>query len=313
LLVFQGDTSHVKRSHYAWTTHALYFTPLTWVVLAGCQDLAASSFVMLEPPALVATQPGGSSMESAPSSIGPGNQAPTPIRVAQPTVTTSSTEDATSAAPGVAEPRTMAQARMLLLKATACLEANDLQGAATVLERYLHAFPDAVMVRMQLGELFFKQAFFEKAQQQFNAALAEVVDPGLPVSCRLHAHSRLVDIATHQKDRFSEELHRGIGLALLAELRLQETALSQGVTAQQFLGKARSALTKAKKLSTCDARPSLYLVSVWQMMQQQGNAHSELAQALLLSHLTRLSAYEQMRLAQCAVELHSEQHISLTR
>jgi tetratricopeptide (TPR) repeat protein len=303
----------VKRRQYSWTTQALYLTPLTWIALAGCQDLAASSFVILEPPALVALQPDGSSSESVPPPVGPGNRASTPTRMAQPTVSPSPEAKATSAAPGSAEPRTMAQARALLLKATACLEANDLNGAATILQRYLHAFPDAVLVRMQLGELYFKLSQFDDAQRQFQAALAEVIDPNLPMHCRLHGHSRLVDIASMNKDRFSEELHRGIGLALLAEMRLQETTTSKAVSTQELLGKARLALIKAKKLSTCDARPSLYLVSVWHMMQQQANAEHELAQAMLFSHITRLNAYEQMRLAQYAVELRSENHISLNR
>jgi len=285
---------------------------MTWVALAGCQDLAASSFVMLEPPALVAMQPDGSSMESVPT-IGPGKPVPTPSRKAQPTEMSSPSEKATSAAPGLAETRTMAQARTLLLQATACLEANDLSGAAVILQRYLIAFPDAALVRMQLGELCYKLTRYDEAQLQFKAALAEVIDPELPMHCRLHAHSRLVDIATMQKDRFNEELHRGIGLALLAELRLQESTTSQGVSTQELLGKARVALQKARKMSTWDARPSLYLVFVWQAMQQQGNAQRELTQALLLSHITRLNAYEQSRLAQCALELPTENHISLNR
>lgn len=207
----------------------------------------------------------------------------------------------------------MAQARVLLLKATACLEASDLTGAATILQRYLHAFPDAVLVRMQLGELYFKLSQFDDARHQFQSALAEVIDPELPMHCRLHGHSRLVEIASMNKDRFSEELHRGIGLALLAEMRLHETTTSKAVSTQELLGKARLALIKAKKLSCYDARPSLYLVSVWQMMQLQANAERELAQAMLLSHITRLNSYEQIRLAQNAVELHSENHISLNR
>ena len=267
---------------------------------------------MLEPPALVAMQPDGASTESVPT-LRPGNPVPTPTRMAQPTVMPSPSENAASAAPGSVEPRTMAQARTLLLKATACLEANDLIGAASILQRYLLAFPDAVLVRLQLAELFFKMARYDEAQQQFKAALAEVIDPELPRHCRLHGHSRLVDIATQQKDRFSEELHRGIGLMLLAELRMQEATTSQGVSTQELLGKARVALQKAKKLSSYDARPSLYLVSVCQAMQQEGNAQRELALAQLLSHITRLTAYEQMRLAQFAVELRSENHISLNR
>jgi tetratricopeptide (TPR) repeat protein len=285
---------------------------MTWVALAGCQGLATSSLVMLEPPALVALQPDGSSGESVPP-VGPGKPAPIPTRKAQPTEMFSPTEKATSAAPGSSEPRTMAQARLLLLKATACLEANDLNGAAVVLHRYLQAYPDSVLVRMQLGELCFKLDRNEEAQQQFKAALAEVIDPELSLQARLHGHSRLVDIALIQKDRFSEELHRGIGLALLAELRLQETHTQSGVSTQELLGKARSALQKAKKYSVSDARPSLYLISVWQMMQQQGNAQRELAQAQLLSHVTRLTPYEQCRLAKCALELRAENHISLNR
>lgn len=267
---------------------------------------------MLEPPALLAMQPDGASTESAPT-LQPGNPVPTPFRMAQPTVMLSPSEDAASAAPGSTEPRTMAQARTLLLKATACLEANDLVGASSILQRYLLAFPDAVLVRLQLAELFFKMARYDESQQQFKAALAEVIDPELPRHCRLHGHSRLVDIAAHQKDRFGEELHRGIGLMLLAELRMQEGATSQGVCAQELLGKARAALQKAKKLSSCDARPPLYLVSVWQEMQQEGNARRELTLAQLLSHITRLTAFEQMRLAQLGLELRSGNHISLNR
>lgn len=251
-------------------------------------------------------QPDGSSAESAPYPVGPGKRASTPTRMAQPTVRPSTEASTTSAAPGSAEPRTLAQARALLLKATACLEANDLPGAVTILSRYLHAFPDAVLVRMQLGELYFKLSQFEEAQRQFLSALAEVIDPELPLHCRLHAHSRLVDVASLNKDRFSEELHRGIGLALLAEIRLQESTINNSVSAQELLGKARLALVKAKKLAPGDARPSLYLVTVWQMMQQHNNAQHELAQALLLSHLTRLNAYEQMRLAQYTLACQSD-------
>lgn len=288
----------------------MYLTPLAWITVAGCQGLATSSMLLLEPPALVETSDNDNSQESA-SSTRPGNLTPTPSRQAQPTDKSTQHDPAPSAAPGLSRSKSMAMARTLLLQATARLEHNDLTGAAVILQRYVQAFPDAAMIRLQLGELCFKLDRTEESQHQFLAALDNVLDPALPLHCRLHAHSRLVDIASLQKDEFNEHLHRGIGLALLAERRMQESTSTAGATVQELQGKSRTALMKAKRLAPLDARPSLYLAGLWQSMQLIGNARSELQQAQLLSHLGSLSAYEELHLAQLAIELQIQKHISL--
>lgn len=217
-------------------------------------------------------------------------------------MSSASTEKLPSAAPGLYEVRSAAQARALLLKATASLEAKDFDGAAIQLERYLKAYPDSALIRLQVAELHFRQAHFVDARRQFNQALAEVIDPELPLHCRLHAHSRLMEIASEQRDRFSEELHRGIGLSLLAEHRRNEQS-QEGVHVQELLGKARLALEKAERLSPRDARPALYLISVWQRMQQHRNAGLALEQARHLSFGTRLNPFEQVQLAQWTLTL----------
>lgn len=171
-----------------------------------------------------------------------------------------------SAAPGPAETRTAAQAKTLLIKATAALEAQDHPLAASHLRRYLQVYPDAVLIRMQLAELYYQLSRFSDAEEQFRSALGEVIDPALPLHCRLHGHSRLMELAQERTDTFNEELHRGIGLVLLAEHRQNQKPSGQMVNSAQLLGKARTALVKAGEVSPKDARPALYLTSVWHSM-----------------------------------------------
>lgn len=238
--------------------------------------------------------------ESVPP-LGPGTTVPTPTRLAQPTLT-STMEKPPSAAPGPAEARTSAQARTLLLKATAALEAQDFQAAASALHRYVLLYPDAALIRMQLGELRFNQHQLDEAEVQYRAALGEVIDPPLPLHCKLHGHSRLMEIAAERHDRFLEELHRGIGLLLLAEHRLATPNKENMVSGEQLLGKARTALVKASTLSPTDARPALYLTTVWHLMLQPANANSAYDKASQLSTLSSLTATEQLWLAQWGLE-----------
>lgn len=291
----------MKRRHHPWFTQALYLTPMTWVTLTGCQGVAATSFDLLTPPAIYVAPAPDEAHESAPT-LGPGTTVPTPPRLAQPTLNIASTANASSAAPGPSD-SSIALARSLLLKATAALEKNDLPLATVSLRRYLQAYPDSVMIRMQLAELYFKQEQFSLSFQEFQTALAEVADPPLPLHCRLHGHSRLMELAVEKGDRFGEELHRGIGLVLLAEHRASKKDEETMASAEQLLGKARASLVRAGYASPLDARPSLYLTSVWHQMQQPSNAKAAWEKAMLLSHFSRLSAQEQLQLAQWGIVL----------
>lgn len=291
----------MKHRHHRWLTQFLYLTPLTWVAIAGCQVLATSSFVVLAPPALIDPRESGGCSESAPN-LGPGTRVPTPSRLAQPTLSAATGEKPVSAAPGLSDARQAAHARTLLLKATASIEEKDFSTAARHLEQYLLSYPDSALIRLQLAELRFRDDRFDDARKHFQQALAEVVDPELPVHCKLHAHSRLMEIAGQLHDRFNEELQRGIGLLVLAEHRQTQSSTASEVSSQELLGKARTALTRAAMMVPGDARPSLYLAAVWHAMGQHSNALHSLRQSQSLAFKSRLTASEWMQLALWDVE-----------
>jgi hypothetical protein len=90
---------------------------------------------------------------------------------------------------------------------------------------------------------------------------------------------------------------------LLAEHRQNQKPSGQMVNSAQLLGKARTALVKAGEVSPKDARPALYLTSVWHSMRQYANAKASLEKAQLLSHLSPLTAQEYMELAWWALVL----------
>lgn len=266
---------------------------LTCGALVGCQDLGTSTFVMLQPPSLPVDM---DAVESVPT-LGPGKPASAPSRLAQPTVSPLPGQTPTSAAPGFSEVRKAPLARTLLLKATAALEAGELAGAARLLNEYLQHFPDSAMIRLQLAEILFRQSRHESARLHFLQALGEVVDPELPVHCRLHAHSRLMEIASVEGDRYNEDLQRGIGLLVLAQHRQTVASSESEVTVQELLGKARAALSRASRLAPGDARPALYLAAVWQVMGQHANALHSLRQAQAMSLNSRLTSQEWLQLA----------------
>ncbi len=274
--------------------------------------MAVNSFVVLAPPALIETEQGGALQESV-STLGPGKPEPTPSRLAQPTLTATTLETPPSAAPGLSETRTQALAKTLLLKANDALLAKDNDRATRYLQNYLDIYPDAALIRLQVAELCFRRAALEESRKHFRRALGEVTDPPLPVHCRLHAHSRLMEIAAEQGKRFDEELQRGMGLTVLAENRQQESPDKPGTSAQELYGKARLALERAALLSPGDAQPPLYLVTVWQGMQQTRNAHLAFDQARRLALGSSLSPYDQLKLAQLGLELTPVQHTSLKR
>jgi len=278
------------------------------MVCAGCQGLVTDSFVLIEPPAITLAQEADEVGEQVPT-LGPGTTAPASTRLAQPTMKLALKTDPGSAAPGAEETRSLASAKTMLLKATQALEKNQLPEATIILSRYLQAFPDATLIRLQLGELYFKLQQFERSRLQFQTALGEITDPPLTVSVQLHGHSRLMELAAENKDRFTQELQRGIGLLILARHRLLAPANTTGATAQELCGKAQTALQQAAELSPADARPFLYLALVWRMMHLQGNADCALECALTRATSTSLSEVERVMLAELNMHRQSN-HVS---
>jgi hypothetical protein len=274
----------------------LWTAPLAWTLATGCQG--PLDLTLVSPARLESDSPSDLPAPASSSTLGPGKPAPTQDRLAQPTLITTHTDWTPSAAPGAGEP-----SKRLLALAAARLDDRDPDTAALYLQRYLRRHPDATVVRLQLAELYFQQKRFEEARHQFDTALCDCdeMDP-LPVRYVLHGHSRLVDLAAQSGDAFDEALHRGIGLVVLAEKRLEDSS-PQEVAPILLYAKARAALHTASRARPTDARPHLHLIPAWLGLHQFANARTALARAQSLALTAPLSPADAARLARWGVEL----------
>ena len=118
------------------------------------------------------------------------------------------------------------------------LKSGDEQAAIKHLQAHVSERPDAVMVRAYLAELFFVSGDGTNARKQFAWFLrdAERVGGSSARTHRVHAHTRLMELAQELDQPAAEARHRGVGLVLLAEPWDRkspewETTLSQAVVA----------------------------------------------------------------------------------
>ena len=118
------------------------------------------------------------------------------------------------------------------------LKVGEDQAAIKHLQAHISERPDAVMVRAYLAELFFKSGDVTNAQKQFAWFLRDTERFGGTAAKehRVHAHTRLMELAQELDQPAAEARHRGVGLVLLAEpwdhnTVEWETTLSQAVVA----------------------------------------------------------------------------------
>lgn len=177
-----------------------------------------------------------------------------------------------------------------------CLERGDLPAAASHLEAHVREHPDQVIFRAQLADLLARLERLPEAQAQFEAVAASAQD-GPPVlqKERVHYHTRLMEIAQERHDDYAEDLHRGIGLYLVAA-RLAAHDGDAGEI-ERLRCKAALALQEAQARRPDDARAAWYLYQVWSQLDQPRPAAKALRQAAAAAPFSALTPVEARDLA----------------
>ena len=140
-----------------------------------------------------------------------------------------------------------------LTLAAECLQRGEKQAAAGHLESHVRRHPDQPMFRAHLAELLWKLDRGTDARAHFERFVADAQDGAAPVRGHLvHCHTRLMEIARDDGDRYAEAFHRGAGLLRLAEQ-------GGGDAGEEVLCQAVKALIEARDLRPGDPRPLVYL------------------------------------------------------
>ncbi len=173
------------------------------------------------------------------------------------------------------------QKRSHLSLAAAYVQQGDEAAAAGHLAEYLKAFPEHHVVRAHYAELLLRLHRPREARAQFERFIADVQDdPELGPKHLVHCHSRLMEIAEDEGDEYTEHLHRGIGLYLLACERAGLPDPEDGdLSVESVLCKAAAELTMAHLTRRDEARPCWYLYAVWSRLDQRQPALRHLREA----------------------------------
>jgi tetratricopeptide (TPR) repeat protein len=180
--------------------------------------------------------------------------------------------------------------------------------ALVQLRHYLRVHPDHFLIRWHLADVLVRLAQPTEARQHLERYLVAVQNrPNLEGDPVLRCHTRLMEIAGQQGDRYAEHLHRGIGLLILAERKaeLGGDRKAAGGTAgkrsiEELLCKSAAELTLARLERPDEARPAWYLHRVWLALGQRQSAERWLRMAGRLATPGTLSPAEMaaLRLAQ---------------
>jgi tetratricopeptide (TPR) repeat protein len=161
-----------------------------------------------------------------------------------------------------------AQARLSL--AAAHLALGEEKQALPHLKGYLDARPEHFLIRLHYGELLFRLEYVEEASDQIERVVRDVQEyPKLADDHLVGCHTRLMEIARELGDAYAENLHRGIGLYLLARKRAEVGDERGQLVAQEMFCKAAAELTLARLRRPDEARPCWYLHGVWSQLSQR--------------------------------------------
>lgn len=128
------------------------------------------------------------------------------------------------------------------------LERGDRASAARGLENYVRQHPDQPLFRAQLAELYVQLGRDHEARYHFERFIAQASVTNRSLRAyRVHAHTRLMELAQRRGDRFAEEYHRGLGLIELLE-ELDAEAANDPVLREEVLCQAVRALRRAEQL-----------------------------------------------------------------
>ena len=184
-----------------------------------------------------------------------------------------------------------------LLLAAESLDRGDDQAAIRHFREHLNQSPDAVMIRSHLAELLIRRGEWSAARKEYEcfAAAAPTVS-GIALRHRVQAHTRLMEIAQEQNDRYAEYLHRGIGLILIVRGWEADPERRDPILTEQTLSKAIAALRTAKDDRTDDARVEIYLAEAYERLGQTSAAEAARRRARNLSPDFTLSPWEAAQL-----------------
>jgi len=154
-------------------------------------------------------------------------------------------------------------------------ERGDRRQAARSLEAYVERHPRQFLFRVHLAELLLNLGEEAAAQAHFERFLEEARQATGPVrGYRVHAHTRLMEIAQRTGDRVAELGHRGCGLLeLLAESEDQPDR--DAAFQEEILCQALKALREARRLGSHDPRLNEALAEVYERTNNRLAAEAE--------------------------------------
>jgi thioredoxin-like negative regulator of GroEL len=160
-----------------------------------------------------------------------------------------------------------------------CLSRGDHASAAPHLEAHVRGHPEQVMFRVQLAELYLRLGRDDAARVHFVRFSAEARRATGPAKKQVvHSHTRLMEIAQRDGDRFGEVFHRGVGLLLLAA---EQDALPERDAGfcEEMACKALKALREARELEPDNPEVRHWLAEAYDRTGNRRAAEAERAVA----------------------------------
>jgi hypothetical protein len=194
------------------------------------------------------------------------------------------------------------------LSLAAChLALSEEKEALPHLQAYLILQPQHFLIRLHYGELLYRLDRIEEAWTHLERVVREMQEyPRLADEHLVGCHTRLMEIAHDLGDAYGENLHRGIGLYLLARKRAEVDGERGRRLAEEMLCKAAAELTLARLRRPDEARPYWYLHGVWAQLSQRQPALKWLRRAEETAPFSVLTPAEKLDLYLACSALHLE-------